>query len=114
LNGLAVVLVFLLCFNPMGSLTEPQALAAEGGSTSSDGVGIKVASWALTVPYCLGKALYAGVGAIIGGFTYVLSGGNTEAAKDVWVKSIYGTYILRPEHLRGEEPVHFVGKAKDE
>lgn len=90
-----------------------QAFAAEGSAESSHGLGIKVASWLLTIPYGLGKVVYAVTGSIVGGFTYVLSGGNTEAAKAVWTSSLYGTYIIRPEHLKGNEPVHFVGRAED-
>lgn len=92
---------------------DSQAFAAEGSADSSHGVGIKVASWLATIPYGLAKVVYAVTGSIVGGFTYVLSGGNTEAAKAVWTSSMYGTYIIRPEHLKGDDPVHFVGTAED-
>lgn len=83
------------------------------GSAGEEGTGIKVASWAATVPYCLGKSTFAALGGIVGGFAFVLSGGNVQTAKAVWTTSILGTYIIRPEHLRGQEPVHFLGQGDD-
>lgn len=108
----AVVLVVAL----MGCLLLPPGWAlAEGsasGNESSDGTGIQVASWALTVPYAIGKGAFALGGGIVGGLGYVFSGANFDTAKGVWIPSIYGTYILRPAHLRGEEPIHFLGKTE--
>ena len=108
----AVVLVVAL----MGCLLLPPGWAlAEGsasGNESSDETGIQVASWALTVPYAIGKGAFALGGGIVGGLGYVFSGANFDTAKGVWIPSIYGTYILRPAHLRGEEPIHFLGKTE--
>jgi hypothetical protein len=109
-----LMMTFALALVPVGvGHLDSQAFAAEGSAESSHGVGIKVASWLLTIPYCLGKVVYAVTGSVVGGFTYVLSGGNTEAAKAVWTSSLHGTYIIRPEHLKGDEPVQFVGRAED-
>ena len=80
------------------------------GTNSSDNAGIQVASWLLTIPYCVGKSAFAVAGSVVGGLGYAFSGGNSKTAESVWTTSIYGTYILRPAHLRGEEPVHFLGQ----
>ena len=79
------------------------------GGEGSDDTGIQVAAWALTVPYIIGKCALALGGAVVGGLGYLFSGGNADTAKAIWTTSIYGTYIIRPAHLRGEEPVHFLG-----
>ncbi len=79
----------------------------------SEGVGVHLASWALTIPYIVGKSAFALTGAIVGGMGYVFSAGNQETAKAVWTTSICGTYIIRPAHLRGQEPVHFLGTAEE-
>jgi len=71
-----------------------------------------VASWLLTVPYCAGKSAFAIAGSVVGSLGYAFSGGNAETAQSIWTKTVYGTYILRPAHLRGEEPIHFFGKAE--
>ena len=103
---LVVALMGCLLLPPGWALAEDSASGNEG----SDGTGIQVASWALTVPYAIGKGTFALGGAIVGGLGYVFSGANFDTAKGVWIPSIYGTYILRPAHLRGEEPIHFLGK----
>ena len=103
-----IVTVMGLTMIPPGlTLAEDQASSTD----SSEGTGIQVASWLLTVPYCVGKSAFAVAGSVVGGLGYAFSGGNSETAQSVWTKSVYGTYILRPAHLRGEEPIHFLGKA---
>lgn len=112
-KGMAVVL--LMTFVGFLLLLPGSVLAEEptSGDESSDGTGIQVASWALTVPYIIGKGAFAIGGAVVGGLGYVFSGGSYDTAKAVWTRSIYGTYVIRPAHLSGEEPVHFLGKADE-
>ena len=78
-------------------------------SGASDEKGIQVAAWAVTVPYIIAKGAFAAGGAVVGALGYAFSGGNERTAKAVWTRSIYGTYIIRPAHLRGEEAVRFLG-----
>ena len=113
-KAIAVVLLMAL----MAFLLFPRGTALaddpSAGADSSDGTEVhQVASWALTVPYIIGKGAFALGGAVVGGLGYVFSGGNFDTANNVWTKSIYGTYVIRPAHLRGEEPVHFLGKADE-
>lgn len=104
---LLVALMGFLLLSPGWALTDELSSDDE----SSDGTGIQVASWALTVPYTIGKSAFAIGGAVVGGLGFVFSGGNSDIAKTVWTKSIYGTYLIRPAHLRGEDPVYLLGKA---
>jgi len=92
----------------------PGSVLADETSSHDEGIGIKIASWAATVPYCLAKSTFAALGGIVGGFAFVFSGGNAETAKAVWTTSIFGTYIIRPVHLRGQESVHFLGQADED
>lgn len=111
-------LTVMLIVTFMGlTVIPPGSALAEGqtsGTDSSEGTGIQVASWLLTVPYCVGKSAFAVAGSVVGSLGYAFSGGNTETAQSIWTKSVYGTYVLRPPHLRGEEPIHFLGKADDD
>lgn len=106
---LIVAFLGLTMIPPGSALAEDQT----SGADSSEGTGIQVASWLLTVPYCVGKSAFAVAGSVVGGLGYAFSGGNTETAQSIWTKSVYGTYVLRPSHLRGEEPIHFLGEADD-
>ena len=85
--------------------------ADEGGESTVEEAGLGVASALLTLPYGVSKMLYAGMGGVVGGFTWVLSGGDTEAAEAVWDASMNGTYVITPEHLRGREAVRFFGRS---
>ena len=107
-----VVMLFAICMSmipPASTLAEDQV----SDTNSSDDTGMKVASWALTVPYCAAKAAFAIAGSVVGGLGYAFSGGDSRTAESVWTSSVYGTYILRPAHLRGEEPIHFLGTPED-
>ena len=103
---LIVTMMCLILLPPGSALADTSS--ADGDS--SEGTGTEVASWALTVPYVIGKGAFALGGAVVGGLGYVFSGGNVNTAKAIWARSIYGTYLIRPAHLRGEEPVHFLGQ----
>ena len=88
--------------------------ADEGDENTAEEAGLGVASALLTVPYGVSKILYAGMGGVVGGFTWVLTGGDTEAAEAVWDASMNGTYVITPEHLRGKEAVRFFGRSSDQ
>ena len=74
--------------------------------------GIGAASVLLSIPYGAAKVTYAALGGIIGGFTYLFSAGDKEAAKAVWTPSLNGTYVLTPDHLKGDKPIQFLGRAE--
>ncbi|MDT7042597.1 hypothetical protein [Candidatus Nitronereus thalassa] len=82
---------------------------ADDGSDQVEQAGLGVASALLTLPYGPAKIIYAGLGGIIGGATWVLTGGNTEAAQTVWEPSFYGDYVITPDHLTGKRPLRFFG-----
>ena len=86
---------------------QPPAEDTTPGTPS--GAGLQAASWILTVPYGAAKVAFAILGGIVGGLTWALSGGNSEAAKSVWTTSMYGTYVITPEHLKGDKPIRFLG-----
>ncbi len=109
----SVAIVLILTFMGLTMIPPGSTMAQDQASStdSSEGTGIQVASWLLTVPYCAGKSAFAIAGSVVGGLGYAFSGGNSETAQSIWTKTVYGTYILRPAHLRGEEPIQFLGKA---
>ena len=36
-------------------------------------------------------------------------GRSEQTAKNIWIPSMYGTYIITPEHLKGDKPIRFLG-----
>ena len=110
----AVVMVLSMCHLTVIPITWAQE--KEEGSTEateSQG-GLGVASVLLSIPYGIAKVVYAGLGAIIGGFAYVLTGFDDKPAKKIWDTSIRGTYLITPDHLKGNKPVRFLGVPPEE
>jgi hypothetical protein len=95
------------------SLTGNPAIAAEQSETSPEGAGLQAASWIATIPYGAVKVAYALGGGIVGGLTWAMSGGDTAAAKAVWIPSMTGDYIVQPQNLTGEKPLHFMGGSSE-
>lgn len=91
------------------STGSPSSVSTEGGDTSS--AGMQVAAGFSTLLYFPLKAAFAIGGGIVGGLAYAFSGGNEQAAKSIWTTSIYGTYIITPDHLQGNRPIRFLGIA---
>ncbi len=88
-----------------------QSSSADIQQGTAEGAGIGAASAAATILYFPFKAAFALGGGIVGGLAYVFSGFNETTAKSIWIPSIYGTYVITPEHLAGDRPVRFVGMA---
>ena len=110
----AVFLLLALCTVIMApsawsqeSTAPPSSVSTEGGDTSS--AGMQVAAGFSTLLYFPLKAAFAIGGGIVGGLAYAFSGGNEQAAKSIWTTSLYGTYILTPDHLQGNRPIRFLG-----
>ncbi len=112
MKGIAVLLVLALVHLTLVPVSIAQG-AEDASQGSAKGAGLQAASWLLTLPYGAAKVCFAVVGGVTGGLTYVFSGGNLDAAKAVWHTSVYGTYVLTPEHLQGDKPVRFLGVASD-
>ncbi len=101
-----MLIVFALV---VGFGTPVVSFAAEEESSQGNEAALGVGSFFLTLVYTPVKLAYAILGGIIGGFTYGLTGGDLETAQSVWEPSVYGTYVITPEHLKGNEPVRFIG-----
>lgn len=82
---------------------------ADASTGTPSGVGMQAASAVATILYFPFKAAFAIGGGIVGGLAYAFSGGSEQTAKNIWVPSLYGTYIITPEHLKGDKPVRFLG-----
>jgi len=96
------VSLFFLCGGPNVAM-------AQESSDPVEEAGLGVASGLLTLPYGPAKIIYAALGGIVGGATWVLTGGNTETAQTVWEPSFYGDYVITPDHLTGKRPLRFFG-----
>ncbi|MDH5626286.1 MAG: hypothetical protein OEY21_09285 [Nitrospira sp.] len=90
-----------------------QVSASDQQQGTASGAGMQVASAVSTILYFPFKGAFAIGGAIVGGLAYAFSGGSEQTAKSIWIPSMYGTYVITPEHLTGDRPVRFLGVAAD-
>ncbi len=109
-NSKRRLMVFLIGFFVLVLVLNPgMTMAAEEETSEAGEAGLGIGSGLLTLVYLPFKLAYAVVGGVIGGFTYALTGGDVETAKTVWEPSFYGTYVITPSHLKGDEAVRFYG-----
>ena len=59
------------------------------------------------------KMAYSLLGVVFGGFAWGLSGGDAEVMTAVISPAVRGDYVITPSHLRGEQPVEFIGRRPD-
>jgi len=93
-------------------LIVPRSDASEYTDSGANQLATGAACFLLTPVYGAFKLVYAGVGAIAGGLTWVFTGGDQRAAQKVWDASLKGTYVITPEHLRGRKQINFVGPTR--
>jgi hypothetical protein len=61
------------------------------------------------VLYIPAKLVYALLGGIVGGGTYLITAGNQQAANTVWRSALGGDYVVTPQMLAGQQPINFSG-----
>jgi len=109
-----VILLVVIAYGSM--LVAPawsQSTSTDSLQGTASGAGMGAASAAATILYFPFKAAFAIGGGIVGGLAYVFSGFSESTAKNIWVPSVYGTYVITPEHLSGDRPVRFLGVAAE-
>jgi hypothetical protein len=109
-----VVFIIVLTYGSMVAAPSwSQSSSADTQQGTASGAGMGAASAVATILYFPFKGAFALGGGIVGGLAYVFSGFNEQTAKSIWVPSIYGTYVITPEHLTGDRPVRFIGVAAE-
>lgn len=115
---LHVMILGLVAACSVGILPEPgfaqQSSSAPSrpvtrNDASPSAVGIQAGSALATIMYFPLKLAYAIGGGVVGGLAYGFSGGSQQTAKNIWIPSMYGTYIITPDHLTGNKPIRFLG-----
>ena len=108
LKGLALGLFLAVICSPLHAQTVDSAdQATEPGVGEEAGYGL--GSALANIFYIPAKVTYAGLGLLTGGLGYVLSGGRTDVANNIIYPAVRGHYVVTPSHLKGTEPIYFVG-----
>ncbi len=91
------------------TLQSSPARAQDGASEAGIGTAAAISS----LIYGPVKIAYSLLGVVFGGFSWVLSGGDTEVLTAVVSPAIRGDYVITPDHIRGDQSVEFVGQRQD-
>jgi len=94
---------------PNAGATATQVEQPPEGGINWPGTGYGVGALFANVLYVPAKLVYAILGGIIGGGTYLVTAGNTQAADTVWRSAWGGDYVVTPQMLAGEQPLNFSG-----
>jgi hypothetical protein len=73
------------------------------------GAGYGAGALLCNVLYIPAKLVYALLGGIVGGGTYLITAGNLQTANTVWRSALGGDYVVTPQMLAGEQPLNFSG-----
>ena len=110
------LVTFLLIVTLCSMITVPawsQTSSVDEQQGTASGAGMGAASALSTILYFPFKGAFAIGGGIVGGLAYVFSGGSEQTAMNIWIPSVYGTYVITPDHLTGDRPVRFLGVAHE-
>jgi hypothetical protein len=93
--------------NAVGSPAQVQQ--PQAGGVNWPGTGYGVGALFANVLYVPAKLVYAILGGLVGGGTYLITAGNKQAADTVWRSAFGGDYVVTPQMLAGEQPINFSG-----
>lgn len=110
---ITVVLIVTVCASMVTTPVWSQLSTEDQQQGTASGAGMQAASAVSTILYFPFKAAFAIGGGIVGGLAYAFSGGSEQTAKNIWIPSVYGTYVITPEHLTGARAVRFLGVAAE-
>jgi len=85
------------------------AASARAGHEESHPPTSYVGSVLASAVYFPAKVAFAAAGAATSGVTYLVTLGKAEPAQTIWHASVDGDYVVTPDMVQGERPIHFVG-----
>jgi len=115
---LACSLAIALLAAPAASLAQDRQAPAQEQQSPTKEIGTEV-GWGVgtvlaNVFYMPTKVVYAGLGLLTGGIGYMLTAGRGDVANEIIYPAVKGTYVLTTDHLKGEQPVVFIGPGPDD
>jgi hypothetical protein len=94
---------------PAAAAPQTQVPQPPDNNVNWSGAGYGAGALFCSLLYIPFKLTYAILGGLIGGGTYLVTAGNTQAANTVWRSSLGGDWVVTPAMLQGQEPLNFSG-----
>ncbi len=110
LKGIALGLFVAMTASPLyAQSADPAPTNQPAEQSVGEEAGYGVGSALANLLYIPAKVTYAGLGLLTGGLGFVLSGGRADVANNIIYPAVRGNYVVTPNHLKGTEPIYFVG-----
>ena len=93
----------------VGASAPTQVPQPQDNSVNWPGAGYGAGALFCNLLYIPAKLVYALLGGIVGGGTYLITAGNQQAANTVWRSALGGDYVVTPQMLAGQQPINFSG-----
>jgi hypothetical protein len=117
---LALSLVMAILAGPLTVYSAPQTQPATAAAQTQvsqpadngviwSGAGYGAGAVFCSLLYIPFKLTYGILGGLVGGGTYLVTAGNSQAADTVWRSSLGGDWVVTPAMLQGQEPLNFSG-----
>jgi hypothetical protein len=90
----------------VAALASPRAARADENGHSAI---VWVGTVATNLFYIPVKTVHAGLGGLVGGLSWLVTGGNPNAANAVFDHTMYASWYVSPEMLEGKEDLYFFG-----
>jgi hypothetical protein len=94
---------------PVGPPAATQVPQPTDNNVNWPGAGYGAGALLCNVFYIPAKLVYALLGGIVGGGTFLITAGNQQAANTVWRSALGGDYVVTPQMLAGQQPINFSG-----
>jgi hypothetical protein len=94
---------------PQAAPSATQVPQPDQNSVNWPGAGYGVAALFGNVLYIPAKLVYATLGSIVGGGTWLVTAGNSQASNTVFRSALGGDYVLTPQMVAGKQPINFSG-----
>lgn len=94
---------------PQAAPSATQVPQPDQNSVNWPGAGYGAAALVANLVYIPCKMVYAILGSIVGGGTWLVTAGNSQASNTVFRSALGGDYVLTPQMLAGQQPINFSG-----
>lgn len=86
------------------------ATAATPAHANSNDTAMGIGSAVCSLVYSPTKLAFAGVGTVVSGLAYLMTGFDSDVARPIFYSAVRGDYVITPAHLEGRRVVEFVGR----
>ena len=106
----SVIQIRTACRGVALALVLVAATAAAPAQARGNDAAIGASSGVCSLIYAPAKLAFAGLGSVVSGLAYLMTGFDADVARPIFYSAVRGDYVITPAHLEGRRVVEFVGR----